>query len=65
MHLTDSVASIYSAISKKKIPGLGLKNEFWAAARAISGYEFWQQIKVMKTVDDGKPTDWLLAISLQ
>ena len=44
---------------------MGLKNEFWAAARATSGYEFWQQIKVMKTVDDGKPTDWLLAIPLQ
>ena len=44
---------------------MGLKNEFWAAARATSGYDFWQQIKVMKTVKDGKPTDWLLAIPLQ
>ena len=42
---------------KKKFPGLRLRKEFWAAARATTGFEFWETIKILKTVGEGKPAD--------
>ena len=49
---------------KKKFSGVRLKNEFWAASKATTGYEFWEQMKIIKQVGEGKPAEWLLAIPL-
>ncbi|XP_043805062.1 uncharacterized protein LOC122721398 [Manihot esculenta] len=49
---------------KKQYPGLGLKQEFWNAARATHGYEFWEAMKMIKRVKDGEPFDWLLKVPM-
>ncbi|XP_021602837.1 uncharacterized protein LOC110607965 [Manihot esculenta] len=49
---------------KKEFPGLTLKKDFWNAAKATHGYEFWLHMRNMKSKKEQKPHDWLLKIPL-